>query len=156
VKTLIIYKSKYGATQQYANWLHEEISDSTIISVDDIANVNLKAYECVILGSSIYFGQLKILDLLISLWNRLDGKHVFVFGVGAVDPKIESSLATENSIPSYIKKNIRYVKLPGIVDEKQISFIERFITKVIREPRAGEFGKENLKPILDFISKVNK
>jgi menaquinone-dependent protoporphyrinogen IX oxidase len=50
-RALIVYDTKYGATEQIANWIAEGINDADLCRVD---NVNGLAYDLIIVGCPIY------------------------------------------------------------------------------------------------------
>mgnify|MGYP000923732363 FL=1 len=68
MKTLILYKSKYGSTKQYAEYLNQNIKNSYLVSIDDFKKDCLNEYDNIILGSSTYMGQIQILKELIDMW----------------------------------------------------------------------------------------
>ena len=51
-KGIIIYKSKYGATEKYANWLSKETNFDCIInkSIDINKKVSAKSTKCLLTG----------------------------------------------------------------------------------------------------------
>mgnify|MGYP001109015729 CR=1 FL=1 len=56
-KVAIIYASRYGSTAQTANWIAEGMEGKAVVkSVKEVGD--LAAYDLLILGSGIYFGQL--------------------------------------------------------------------------------------------------
>jgi menaquinone-dependent protoporphyrinogen IX oxidase len=59
MKALIIYKGKYGATQQYAHWLSEELY-VPVATTENYDEDYFSACDTVILGSSVYIGQLQL------------------------------------------------------------------------------------------------
>jgi len=69
MKTLIIYASKYGSTKDCASYLKNKLEgETTIFDIKDInKDMNLNQYDTIILGSSIYVGQIgKKLKLFIT------------------------------------------------------------------------------------------
>ena len=59
MKGVIIYKGKYAATRQYADWLGTELQLPVIIA-DNIEGKKIAKYDFVVLGSSVYIGKLQI------------------------------------------------------------------------------------------------
>ena len=50
-RALVVYDTKYGATEQIANWIAEGINDADIRHVDDIDGLD---YDLVVVGSPLY------------------------------------------------------------------------------------------------------
>ncbi len=72
-KGAIIYRSKYGSTQQYAEWLGDRLNlpvfDPTTITPQQLAN-----YDYLLIGSPIYIGKMLIrkwLQSAVSTRRRL-------------------------------------------------------------------------------------
>src|SRR4030095_4038929 len=104
MKGIIIYKGKYGATHQYAQWLGSTLRLPAIMA-DNITGENLSTYDFVVIGSSVYIGR-----LLIKYWLRqnlvsIQNKKIFLFIVcGTAPGEIDKlkKIAREN-IPEEIK-----------------------------------------------------
>ena len=80
--TLILFRSKYGASRQYAQWLHEQIP-SELAEQSSIKPQNLKAYSQIVLFGGIYAGSIAGVTFLIKHRELLAGKTLAVFAVGA-------------------------------------------------------------------------
>jgi menaquinone-dependent protoporphyrinogen IX oxidase len=50
-RALVVYDTKYGATEQIANWIGEAVNDADIRHVDDVEGVG---YDLIVVGSPIY------------------------------------------------------------------------------------------------------
>lgn len=68
MNTVIIYKSKHGSTQEYAEYINKNIPDSEIFSVEEFDINTLDSYENIILGSSVYAGVTFYNSFLINNW----------------------------------------------------------------------------------------
>ncbi|HUL61436.1 MAG TPA: flavodoxin domain-containing protein [Methanocella sp.] len=50
-RALVVYDTRYGATEQIANWIAEGINDADIRHVDDVDGLN---YDLIVVGCPIY------------------------------------------------------------------------------------------------------
>ena len=57
MKTLILYTTTYGYTQEIVDEMKKRIPDATAINLQKTTEVNLEAYDSVILGGAIYVGK---------------------------------------------------------------------------------------------------
>lgn len=97
-KTLILYKSKYGATRKYAHWIGKAL-DCLVLSIEEIeADVLLDEFDTLIIGGGVYATELSTLPFLKTHYKKLKNKHLILFGVGAVENSIETTdyLAKKN------------------------------------------------------------
>ena len=82
MKGIILYTSKYGATERYAQWLAEETGFDCVETRNaDIEKI--REYDTVILGGGVYASSIAGLSFLKKHIGRLRGKKVIVFCVGA-------------------------------------------------------------------------
>lgn len=131
MKTLIIYKSKYGSTKEYAEYIKQNIPNSEIYS-HDIFDINtLSSYDNVIIGSSTYASSNLYRNFLTKNWETLKDKRVFVFAVGMLPSTHSSSISVYKQIPEKIRKKIKYIKLPGRIVLSKLNVFEKLITKTI-------------------------
>ena len=79
---IIIYQSKYGATKKYANWL-VSITGYGCIETKNAVAADIAKYEVIILAGGIYASGIAGLSFLKKNIDKLYGKHIAVFCVGA-------------------------------------------------------------------------
>lgn len=89
-KSVVIYQSKYGATQKYAEWLAEELHCEAIDKKKFDAK-RLADYDTIIFGGSVYASGIKGLSLIKNNTDKLKAKRVICFAVGAA-PDDEANL----------------------------------------------------------------
>jgi hypothetical protein len=137
MNTAIIYRSFFGTTKRYAEWLHEEI-EADIYKHSQIDELSLSKYNLVILCAGTYAGWISLGGYLKKHWRALqDGKVILiVIGVAPVDAPW--SIRSYEKIPDIIREGIKYFKLPC-----KIGF--RDVNKVV---------KENLAPVIEYIKSV--
>ncbi len=82
MKGIILYRSKYGATKRYADWLAQETGFDCMETSK--ANIDyIKNYDAIILGGGIYASGIAGIGFLKKNMNKLQGKKVVVFCDGA-------------------------------------------------------------------------
>ena len=151
MKTLILYKSKYGTTKDYADWIHNKTKDSKIFSTNDFDTKLFENYDTIILGSSTYMGQISARRYLETNWEAIKHKRVFLFAVGLVAPDDEASKKSYEMIPEEIRNNIKYVKLPGRIDIKKLKFLEKAVMKITgTKASVDNVDFKKAEPIVEF------
>ncbi len=161
MKALILYKSKYGHTKQYAQWLNQEIK-SDIFELDKCPS--LENYNLIILGGGVYMGKINGADFISKNWNIFKNKKVILFSTSGAephDPEIKGFY--EKSLPQGIRTQVRYFPLSGGCAYEALTFVHKifsFIGSLFQknpqkkyEMRHGfnRVKKENINPILDYI-----
>jgi len=79
---IILYKSKYGATRKYVEWLSERTGFSYIETDKSDIKV-ISGYDVIILGGGIYASGIAGLSFLKKNIEKLKGKKLIVFCCGA-------------------------------------------------------------------------
>ena len=82
MKTLVLYYSKTGFTQRYAEWIAEE-TDADCEPFDHRDGVRFGDYDAVLFGSSVHAGSIRKLKWFKKQLPDWEGKRLGVFAVGA-------------------------------------------------------------------------
>lgn len=81
-KTIVLYRSRYGATKRYAAWLASDLG-CPLIETPDAGISQAAEYDTIILGGGVYASAISGLDFLKQHGEALAGKRLCVFAVGA-------------------------------------------------------------------------
>lgn len=166
MKGVIIYKSKYGATAQYARWLSAELN-LDYFETNELDNDDLDEYDYLILGTSIYVGKMLLKNWLKSHLPQILSKKIFLFSVCGtpVDQKNKLNSYVSASVPEEIRNKCDIFFLPGKLKIKELSLLDRFILKIGANLAKGAATKKAMltdydavkkENLLDLINAVNK
>lgn len=172
---IIIYKSKYGATQKYAHWLAEATGfDCTESSKAEIRQV--QQYDTIIIGGGIYASGIAGISFLKNNISKLGGKKIAVFCVGAspYDEQAIQSIRTHN-LPGKLQ-DIPCFYCRGAWDEEKMNFKDRTLCRMLQKAVAKQdpsgyepwmtalisaigkkcdwTDKEYLRPLLEYINQI--
>jgi menaquinone-dependent protoporphyrinogen IX oxidase len=131
MKGAIVYKGKYGATQQYAEWLGSELQ-LPVLKPENVTASNLALYDFIIIGSPVYIGSLLIKKWLKKYAGSLQNKKVFVFIVCATPATESEKLNTivTNNIPETILKAAGVYFFPGRMIIEKLSWRDKFMLTI--------------------------
>ena len=116
MKSVIIYKGKYGATRQYAEWLGAALH-LPLQTPEELPEADIKTQDCIIMGSSVYIGKLLIRSWVKKHEAVLKSKKLILFVVcGNNNPKEQEKIIQQN-IPD------------GLIDPSRIFFSARTFDK---------------------------
>lgn len=164
--TIVVYKSKYGATEQYAAWLKEELNCVTVMTKQFSADI-AKDYDTIIFAGGIYGGTVNGLKVLKKYGEELKNKRVIILGVGAsvYDEKGVSDLKALNLKDTAVKAEMFCVQ--GELALSKMKFFARFICKFLQKMKAKENGdyesigkdvdmknKESLTPLIEYVKNI--
>lgn len=123
MKTLTLYSSKYGTTEACAKKIQSELNGD-IRSLDDVKNISLQAYDQIIIGSSVYIGQLRkpVTQFIKSHEDVLKNKPISFFFC------CNETTDYKDLIPEAIKHaDVYYFGFELKMSE--MKFMDKFITK---------------------------
>ncbi|HVU57937.1 MAG TPA: flavodoxin domain-containing protein [Puia sp.] len=164
-KGAILYSSRYGATHQYAEWLSEELK-WPLLNAGETTTKDLASYDTLLIGSSVYIGELLIKNWL-KIHNPVLGDKDLLFFIVCGTPASEREeldrIARAN-IPHDLIGPENVFFLPGRVIIGRLSWRDRFMLKMgarlQKDPAkkasmlrdADNVKKEHLSPILHHIT----
>lgn len=129
-KTIIIYKSKYGTTEKYANWLADELG-CDICGCKGIGKIDFNKYSTVIYGAGIYAGGIGAKNIT-SCWETLKEKKIIIFTVGLSDPeKTDYQPIIDKGFNSEQKQMIKFFHLRGGIDYKSLGFVDKMLMAML-------------------------
>lgn len=168
-KILILYKSKYGTTKQYAEMLKTELN-SDIAELDHFRKSNYRGYETIIFAGFVRMGRINAVNTLRKVYSEIKTKNIVILCVGG-------TAATEKNISEIKKSNLKndlqsvpFFYLQGIVNIDKMNFIDRAICKIGQKvsEKSGESNSifdsgakntvniKNLQPLVNHVKLLNK
>lgn len=153
MKGIIIYKSNYGSTEQYARWLSED-TGFPCVDVGSVKKRDIEDCEAVVCGSPVFAGKHQISGWMRKNWKRLAGKKIALFSVSGAppgDPSLEK--AFEASFPPEIRADLKYVQLGGRLIFSELKPLHRRLMnlgmRMTKDPQIREtMGKDK-----DFVDR---
>ncbi len=127
MKGIVIYKTKYGSTREYAQWIAQECG-FPLCSVRQRLGRILADSDIVILGSPIRIGRVKIAPWMKRRWQMLRQKKLVVFSVSAAlpdDPSVHD--AWRQSLTEDIRAVCTCFSLPGRLVFDKLTPVDRFL-----------------------------
>lgn len=140
-KGIILYQSKYGATEKYARWLSESTGfDLLETKKADIGKV--AEYDTVILGGGVYASGIAGLSFLKKNISLLKGRRIAVFCVGA-SPYNEKALDQARQL--HFRDELSDIPLfygRGAWDMEKMTFAHRTLCKMLQKAVAKKDSSE--------------
>lgn len=135
MSTIVIYKSKYGGTKTYADWIGEELS-CPVLDAKSVKPEDLKAYDTIIYGGGLYAEVIAGVTLITKNLNMLKGKKIIVFTTGLTPPDCRDyydKLVLEKNFKNGVQKNIRIFNFPGKMILDELSLPHKTAIKALKK-----------------------
>lgn len=138
---IILYRSKYGATKKYADWICEATGFDTIEAVKaDIRQ--MEQYETIVLCGGIYASGIAGISFFRKNYSRLKTKKIAIFCVGA-SPYDET--AFEEVKAHNLKDDLKNIPVfygRGAWDQENMKFADRMLCKMLQKAVAKKDPKD--------------
>ncbi len=155
MKTAIIYATRHGCTEKCAKELANQLpQNAALINLDQSTDINLQAFETIILGGSIHAGSLnKKLSKHIEKYGKtLESKKIGLF-LCCMEEGEKAEEQFENAFPGYLKsKAIAKGLFGGEFNFERMNFFEKAIIKKIAKTDQS-VSKINYSTIEEFSKK---
>lgn len=126
-KVAVIYKSKYGSTEKYAQWIAQDVS-ADLYKVNDIKADRLNFYDTIVYCGGLYAGGLLGFSFIKKNYSRIKDKKLIVVAVGATLKKEEAGeeLKAQN-LTGELKEKAEFFLLRGGLNYKKMNVLDRFL-----------------------------
>ena len=134
----VVYKSKYGYTKQYAQWIAAELGVS-LFEASQIKPAQLAAYDVVVYGGGLYAGGING----VSLVTKNPCENLVVFSVGLADPHTtDYSEILAKNFPGETLTNTKVFHLRGGIDYTKLWFSHKVMMAIVRKMAAKKAEAE--------------
>lgn len=175
-KIAVIYKSNYGSTKKYAQWISEHLK-ADLFEQSEVLIDELDLYNTIIYGGGLYASGIIGSSFIKNNYEKLKQKQLIVFTVGlaATDDESIFKPIIDKNFSEKMQSNIKFFHLRGSINYKQLSISHKLLmfllkTKLsFKDKRSfsiedkqfiATYGKlanftnqERLKPLLAYVNK---
>lgn len=150
-KTVVVYKSKYGSTKKYAEWIAEKLN-ADIFENSKVNLAKLMEYDTLIFGGGVIAGAISGIKLLTKNIKHLKQKNLIVFSVGLTipdDTKALDNIYNRNFKPE-IKNSITFFHYQGCMKLENLSFLHRKVMNTVI--KSTDKKSDKTKADIDFVT----
>jgi len=141
-RIIILYSTTDGHTREICSYLQQLVEKSgdevTLVSIDDDPEVDLEAFDKIVIGASIRYGKhnVKVYKFIEENLSVLSKKPNAFFSVNAVARKVEKAQPDTNP---YLQKFLKQIAwqpeelavFAGKIDYQRYRFVDRFMIRFI-------------------------
>lgn len=133
----VIYASHYGFAEAYARWMAEEL-EADLLEAGKVRREDLTKYGTIVYGGGLYAGGVNGISLLVKNAERLRGKKLYLFTVGASDPADPENITNIRSgiakvLPATMLETIKIYHLRGGLRYSKMSMVHRTMMAMLRK-----------------------
>lgn len=164
MKAVVVYRSVYGSTKKYAEWIAEKIG-CRALERDSAEYSEIEDADIIIYGGGLYAGKVNGIEFLTSSPQRFKDKKIVLFTCGLADPaeaenhkNIMSGI--RKAVPECLLERAEIFCLRGGIDYSRLGFIHRtmmaMMYKAVKKKGVSAEGKEFIESYgkaVDFTDK---
>ncbi|MBQ4150353.1 MAG: flavodoxin [Clostridia bacterium] len=148
--TVVIYKSKYGATERYAKWISEELG-CEVFEAKNFSAKDFAKYDTVIYGGGLYANNINGISLITKNFDKLEGKKVVVFST-AITPldcrEYYDVLVMDRSFPKEIQDKVKVFNFLGKMLSSELSLVHKAALKTLKKIMSGKENPTDMEKLL--------
>lgn len=157
MSTVVIYKSKYGSTKDYALWISESLGceaiDAKKVKIDDILK-----YDTIIYGGGLYAEVINGVNFITKNFEKLKDKKLVVFTT-AITPlecrEYYDRLVIEKNFKPYMLDKIKIFNFLGKMIIDELSAAHKVAIKTLKKIMSGKENPTDMEKMLIGLCDIN-
>ncbi|MBN2219094.1 MAG: flavodoxin [Kosmotogaceae bacterium] len=131
-RTVVLYKTRYGSSKKYAEWIAEEVQGD-LFDIEDVDPERLQDCDCIVFGGSLYATGIIGLSTIKENFESIENKKVIIFSVGASPARTEviEDIKAKNFSPEIAEK-IEFFHLRGGFDFKRLRLVDKILMTLLK------------------------
>ncbi len=157
MSTIVIYKSKYGATKLYAEWIAEELK-CEVKEASKVKASDLMKYDSVVYGGGLYAEVINGITLITKNEDMLKDKKIAVFTT-AITPlemrEYYDKMVIEKNFKKGIPENIRVFNFLGKMIIDELSIVHKTALKTLKKIMSSKENPTDMEKLLIDMCDAN-
>ncbi|MEG1480815.1 flavodoxin domain-containing protein [Clostridium sp.] len=133
-KTLVIYKSNYGSTEQYAKWIATSLN-ADLLYHSKVKKDTFSKYNTIIYGGGLYASSINGISVINKNLELIKNKNIIIFTVGlskTTDNKIFEPIISKIFDTNEIDK-IKFFHLRGGINYKKLNLLHKTMMALLHK-----------------------
>lgn len=147
---IVIYKSKYGSTKAYAEWIAEELNCKAY-DVKSVKISDLSQYDTIVYGGGLYAEVIAGVSFITKNLEKLKDKKIIVYttGITPIDVReyYDHEVLEKNFSPEMLE-NIKIYNFLGRMVMKELSAPHRAALKMLKKIMSSKENPTDMEKML--------
>lgn len=150
MKAVVVYKSRYGSTKTYAEWIAEELSckalDASKTKIED-----LEEFDVIVYGGGLYAEIIAGVTLITKNMDKLEGKKIAVFTTGLTPPDCREyydDLVVSKNFKGDTYSKVKMFNYPGKMVLSELSVVHRTAIKTLKKIMSDKKNPTEMEKLL--------
>lgn len=150
MKTIVVYKTKYGSTKTYAEWIARELSCEAV----DVKNTNIEKlteYDAIIYGGGLYAEVINGVSIITKNLDNLKNKKIAVYTTGITPLDCRAyydDYVIKRNFKDGVPDNIRVFNFLGKMKMDELSVVHRTALKSLKKIMSSKKNPSEMEKLL--------
>lgn len=135
MNAIVVYKTKYGSTQTYGEWIGDELN-CKVINAKEITIDELEKYDTIIYGGGLYAEIINGVSLITKNIDRLKNKKIAVYTTGITPLEYRDyydKMVIEKNFKSGLPEFIKVFNFTGKMIIDELSPVHKTALKTLKK-----------------------
>lgn len=150
MNSIVVYKSKYGSTKAYAEWIAEELKCEAVeaknIKIDDLLK-----YDTIVYGGGLYAEVIAGASLIAKNLDKLADKKIAIYTTGITPLECRDyydKLVIEKNFKPYMLDKIKVFNFLGKMIVDELSLVHKTAIKSLKKLMKGKENPTEMEKLL--------
>lgn len=147
---IVIFKSKYGSTKQYAEWIAQELGCSSV-DVNDITIGDLEKYDKIVYGGGLYAEVINGASFLTKNIDKLKDKKIAIFSTGITPLEYREYydvMVLKKNFKNGVHSNIKIFNFTGKMLFEELSIVHKTALKALKKLMSDKENPTEMEKLL--------
>ncbi len=147
---IVIYKSKYGSTKAYAEWIADELGCKAV-DATGIKPADFDGYDTIVYGGGLYAEMIAGISLITKNLEKLADKKIAVFSTGLTPldcREYYDKMVVEKNFKEGVPSNIKIFNFMGKMILDELSLPHKAAIKMLKKVMSGKKNPTEMEQML--------
>lgn len=148
--TAVIYKSKYGSTKAYAEWIAKAL-ECKAVDVKNVKVADLEKYDTIIYGGGLYAEMIAGISLITKNFEKLKDKKLIIFTTGLTPldcREYYDDMVIKKNFKPYMTEKIKVFNFMGKMIIEELSLPHKAAIKTLKKIMSGKENPSEMEKLL--------
>ena len=150
MNAIVVYKTKYGSTKKYAEWIGEELN-CRVVDAKDITINELEQYDTIIYGGGLYAEAINGVSLITKNIDRLKNKKIAIFSTGITPLECRDyydKYVIERNFKNGVPDNVKIFNFMGKMLMDELTVVHKTALKSLKKIMSSKKDPSDIEKLL--------
>ncbi len=150
MKAIVIYKTKYGSTKAYGEWIANKLG-CCAVEAKTVNAEKLSEYDTIVYGGGLYAEVINGVSLITKNADKLMGKRIYVYTTGITPLSCREyydKMVIEKNFKPEIREKVKVYNFLGKMVISELSVVHRTALKTLKKIMSEKKNPSEMEKLL--------